>query len=191
MPDPIKAARKLCEDYSEVLNLSKGKSEGRSMLHVVAEKGRADLIQPAMDLDLKSGALLNIRTGKHGWTPLQLAAEKGQDSVVKALLEQDGIDVYARTRDKERTALYLAAAAGKTSTVKMLLNYDKSLVEKADSKGQTALHVAAKKGHIDVVTALIDSGADIKVKIKGGKKRGKSAKELADKGGHKEVSKKL
>ena len=55
MPD-LKAASKLSDDYREVVKLWKEKGlEGRAMLHAVAAAGRTDLIQAAMDMDLKTG----------------------------------------------------------------------------------------------------------------------------------------
>jgi ankyrin repeat protein len=57
-----------------------------------------------------------------------------------------------------------AAKAGDLATVRTLLENDASLVNARDSDGSTPLHCAAWKGHADVVTLLLDNGADVNAK---------------------------
>jgi ankyrin repeat protein len=57
-----------------------------------------------------------------------------------------------------------AAKAGDLATVRTLLENDASLVDARDSDGSTPLHCAAWKGHANVVTLLLDNGADVNAK---------------------------
>ncbi len=59
-----------------------------------------------------------------------------------------------------------AAKAGDLATVRTLLESDASLVGARDSDGSTPLHCAAWKGHAEIATLLLDSGADVNAKNK-------------------------
>ena len=54
-----------------------------------------------------------------------------------------------------------AAKTGNVAAVKSLLASDPSLLEARDSDGSTPLHCATWKGHTDVVSVLLDAGADV------------------------------
>ena len=57
-----------------------------------------------------------------------------------------------------------AAKSGNTTAVRALLDADRTLVNARDSDASTPLHCAAWKGHVEVVTLLLESGADIQAK---------------------------
>ncbi len=54
-----------------------------------------------------------------------------------------------------------AAKAGDSAAVRELLKTDRSLINAKDTDGSTPLHCAAWKGHPEVVSVLLDHGADI------------------------------
>ena len=54
-----------------------------------------------------------------------------------------------------------AAKNGDTARVKELLEQDASLLLVQDKDGSTALHCAAWKGHQEVVSLLLEAGADV------------------------------
>ena len=56
---------------------------------------------------------------------------------------------------------YRAVKNGDLATVVELLKSDPSLVSIRDAEDSTPLHYAAWKGHSEIVTALLDAGADI------------------------------
>jgi len=62
--------------------------------------------------------------------------------------------------DKERTALGVAAAYGQLDVVRFLLK-SRVQLKTALVNGSTPLISAATKGHRDVVTVLLENGADI------------------------------
>ena len=57
-----------------------------------------------------------------------------------------------------------AAKKGDVAAVKQLLKADKDLTNAKDTDDSTPLHCAAWKGHVEVVKALLDAGADINAK---------------------------
>lgn len=58
-------------------------------------------------------------------------------------------------------------------------------INSQDTNGQTFLHLAACKGRVKLVKALLDSGRDMNLGLKGEKKR--TALDLAVEGNHVEV----
>ncbi len=54
-----------------------------------------------------------------------------------------------------------AAKQGNVTSLKSLLSADPSLIQARDSDGSTPLHCATWKGHLNVVTALLEAGADV------------------------------
>ena len=57
-----------------------------------------------------------------------------------------------------------AAKSGDVATVQALLEQDKSLLNTLDSDGSTPLHCASWKGHLEVVTVLLEFGSNIQAK---------------------------
>ena len=57
-----------------------------------------------------------------------------------------------------------AAKKGDVAAVKQLLKANKDLTNAKDTDDSTPLHCAAWKGHVEVVKALLDAGADINAK---------------------------
>ena len=83
-------------------------------------------------------------------------------------------------RSQETEALLRAASAGNADTVRTLLTSPNVDVNGVDDQGNTALILAARLGHNEVVRALLIAGANVRVK----NKEGKTALMLAAEGGH-------
>ena len=127
---------------------------------------------------LAGGAHPDVRS-MAGDAPLHLAAARGSDACVRLLLGR-GCNHRAEDRGR-RTALHLAAFHGRREVVALLLEHDAAVrrgerslqpaprgpkareaatyCEERDSLGFTALHLAAKQGHVEVVRDLLGAGA--------------------------------
>lgn len=92
-------------------------------------------------------------------TPLHLAAMRGLSDTVRILLEF-GADVTARN-DNDDSPMHLAAVEGYKDVVCQLMV--KEHVDARGFHGRTALHFAAKRGHMDLVRMFLDHGADANV----------------------------
>ncbi|KAK0399715.1 hypothetical protein QR680_003175 [Steinernema hermaphroditum] len=105
----------------------------------------------------------------HGYTPLHLAANHGSEGVAELLLE-NGARVHDMD-DRRNTALHLACRNGHEQIVRLLLRKitDKEerqkYVELTNSEENNCLHLAALKGHIDVVNEIFNSDVNINVNV--------------------------
>lgn len=91
-----------------------------------------------------------------GFTPLTVAAWRGNGAVAKLLLDDNNIDVNNRGK-YGYTALHVAVMNGQANMVKILLGNDKVNVDSKDQWDQTPLWVAAGNGHENIVKILLDS----------------------------------
>lgn len=157
--------------------------KGKTPLHTGAAKCHIECIKLLCSsmANKKSGIPLRKRIcalDKDGATPMHWAAVKGHPIAVELLLDRfekapavesknnTGQNDLLRMIDKAgRTALILAAGKGYVDVAKILLSRKKgvfALVSTADAEGATPLHWAATKGRIDMVTFLLEHGADIR-----------------------------
>lgn len=130
-----------------------------------------------VDALLKAGAD-PAKAQRGGETPLMAAAGAGSLEAVKMLLAK-GLDVNAKEPEQGQTALMWASAEGHLPVVKMLLaaGADVDVIAKPimlenealpdqgrqwsdySRGGLNALMYAAREGHLDVATALVEAGA--------------------------------
>jgi len=61
-------------------------------------------------------------------------------------------------------AILKAAKRGDVAALRQLIAADRALVAARDSDGNTPLHCAAWKGHVDAVRVLLDAGAHVHAK---------------------------
>jgi len=147
-----------------------------------AKNGNAEMIE----LLLKAGSDVDA-SNRNGTTPLMLAAGSGKADAVKALLDH-GAKVDATDVTNGQTPLMFAAAVNGASAIKLLaergaaLNTLSKILEARDSRerrdfanpegrriegpwigGMSALHLAAREGHLDAARALVEAGADVNV----------------------------
>ncbi|KAG5757408.1 hypothetical protein H9Q70_000058 [Fusarium xylarioides] len=117
--------------------------------HIVAFFGLNDLL-----ISVGERYSLGARTSD-GQTLLSLAAENGHDTVVKWLMQQDGVDVNTRAFRYLWTPLSLAACNGHYAVCRLLLNRDGVEPDPRDSGGRTPLSWAAGNGHVNVVKLFL------------------------------------
>jgi tankyrase len=120
------------------------------------------------------------------FTPLHEAAAKGKYEICKLLLKH-GADINRRNRDnltaldlvKEQegdladllrgdSALLDAAKKGDLDRIKKLLTPENINCRDEEGRNSTLLHLAAGYNHLDVVEYLLENGADVNARDKGG-----------------------
>ncbi|EQC31885.1 TKL protein kinase [Saprolegnia diclina VS20] len=92
-----------------------------------------------------------------GQSPLHLACEYGVADVVPALLVH-GVNVNAKHDGV--SPLYMAIVDGHTSVVAALIAAQGIDLHERDENGATLVHVAARKGYVDMVATLLQAGVD-------------------------------
>ncbi|KAK3940661.1 hypothetical protein QBC46DRAFT_353953 [Diplogelasinospora grovesii] len=115
---------------------------------------------------LASGELDANSRDKDGRTPLSWAAEKGNEAIVKLLL-QNGVDFNAKDTDG-RTPLMWATLKGHEAIVKLLLENGVDVNAK-DLFDQTPLIWAIRQGHEAIVKLLLENGVDVDAKDERGR----------------------
>ncbi|KAG1692590.1 Ankyrin-1 [Nymphon striatum] len=140
------------------------KKTGFTALHVAANYGQTEFVREMLTevpATCKSEAPLTDPNSDAELTPLHLAAKSGYESVVRLLLNSDGVQADARTTVTGMTPLHFAAQGGHVPVVGLLLSKSTSQLHIKDSFGRTGLHLATEKGHYDMVALLIGQGAEI------------------------------
>lgn len=100
---------------------------------------------------------INEKRAFFGWTPLQMAANKGQLEVVKVLIARKA-DLNAQHEMTKNTALHLAAMNGYKDIVQALLaaGADPNLKMRA---GVSIVRVVRDMGNTEMVEILMKGGA--------------------------------
>jgi ankyrin repeat protein len=142
---------------------------GMTALHIAAYYGEEDITRelfkhiPAhtkTSLPTRpENALVETLCYESDLSPIHLASYSGSENVVRAVLNQPGVEVILlvpppslyQVSDKSSpsgyTALHLACLTGHVGVVGLLISRSTDLLKVTDSGGQTALHVAASHGH--------------------------------------------
>ena len=175
-------------------------SNGCTLLHPAVDGGRLDIVELLLD----RGADPNVVSGE-GYTPLHLAAGRQEPEIARLLLARgaaaslDKRDPYGNTplllavaKVKERevwTFTAVGAVSGSTRAKEPSADLLETLLEAgADvqaptGKGNTPLHIAAFRGHVNAVRLLLRHGADRAARNPGGE----TAADLARRYGQDEV----
>ena len=152
------AVRALLKQRADV-NLAQ--PDGMTPLHWAAHHDEIELA----GLLNRAGAKVKA-VSRYGVTPLSLACANGSTPLIE-LLVKAGADPNSPLPGGE-TPLMTAARTGRLAAVKALLAHGALPDGKEDRRGQTALMWAAAEGHADVVQALIDAGADFRLRLASG-----------------------
>ncbi|KND92754.1 Inversin [Tolypocladium ophioglossoides CBS 100239] len=102
---------------------------------------------------LNQGASIDATDEWHR-TPLSLASARGNEAVVRLLLEREDIDVNPRD-EMGQTPLLIATEQGHVEIVRLLLAKSNVNINARDEDGQTALVSAAQAGLMSIVCALL------------------------------------
>jgi len=131
---------------------SAGGPIGFTGLHAVAFLGIVEIVPAVLEMK-KWDVNAADCTGN---TALTWAIRRGQDEVVKVLLEREDIDPNVADTQDGRTPLRLAAENGDERLVKMLLERKSVRAAMPDNENQTPLPLARSKGHDGIVRILLE-----------------------------------
>ena len=131
------------------LDLNALDENGRTPLHLAAPIGRYSLVQYLVE----HGADVHLKDKYHK-TPLVYAIEKNQIKVVMYLSKQ-----ASKTGPHYKmNGLFESAKNGDMNALAYFLeHYELNTV---NEDGKTALHIASEAGQYEIVSFLLDSGAD-------------------------------
>ncbi|KAL5121668.1 Ankyrin repeats (3 copies) [Pleosporales sp. CAS-2024a] len=151
--------------------------------HLAAQQGDANIMKTIL-----AAPGLNLRiTNQDGHTPLHIAALHNRVEIVKLLLQRYKW-LLARWDPRGRTASSIAAANGYVAVLKVLKEKGQNFNDVTATEGCTALHLAAGYGHVEAVQYLLANGANKDLKLKGGKRQGLTAKQVAEQDGKPEIA---
>ncbi|KAK1667639.1 hypothetical protein QYE76_055798 [Lolium multiflorum] len=134
------AARGDCEEVRRLgpEALAARDKDGRTALHVAAAAGEVEAVAELVEMGADAAS-----ADARGKTPLDVAREKGYKEVAEILQRWELVMTAARRGDLQSLQLLLSKRTG---------------LRGRDQYGLTALHVAAIKGHCDVIALLAGSG---------------------------------
>ena len=145
--------------------------QGRSMLHIACEEGNVSLVRT---LILNSKADVTARDNE-GNTPLHVAAMSGRENF-NLLINEFGCDFKVKGH-MGRSPLHLACLLGKDLVVRLISEHAPSTIWMVDDNGDTPLHLCAREGKTECVTALLELDPPVMVR----NNSGQTPKDVAEK----------
>ena len=139
---------------SQGFDVNASQADGATALQWAAYHRDADLVTLLLD----AGADPSI-ANRNGSTPMWLAATQGDTETIRTLLKA-GADAN-EALPLGRRPLMLAARSGVVEAVELLMAAGANPNASEIERGTTALMQAADQGHADVMTVLIEGGADV------------------------------
>lgn len=139
-------------------------SAGKTPLHFAAEYGIKIMCEVIIE-HLRAWKLFDVSNGidssrwqdDEGWAPLHLSAVGGHPLTTEALLDAEeagGVQVKQRS-PKSSAVLALATKANYIEIVRLLIKAGVD-INYQDEQGDTALHVAARFGHVECAKLLLE-----------------------------------
>lgn len=133
-----------------------------ALLKAAREAPSTEIVQ----LLLEKGANVNAATTLQGLRALHMAASSGSAEIAQLLINK-GADVNAPSEDGTRPLDTAAATEKSTGVMRVLLDNGANINRATDSaKNLSPLHLAASAGYTEIVSLLLERGADVNVSAK-------------------------
>ena len=147
--------------------------EGKSALMMACQEESVQDIRQLLACDPE----LNLQD-KEGWSALMRAVESKGTLKVEQLMEcgallnlqnNEGLTAMMiasrkyEARDVEKHSLFHASEHGNIDVVRNLIKHISGMLNLQDDKGRTSLMLACQNGHTELVSFLLDSGADMRI----------------------------
>lgn len=135
--------------------------ENWTPVHCACQNGHLDTVAYLDTMGCNMLALDSV-----GWSPLHVAIASGCSTIVSYYLDR-GCDIGSVAGCTEvfdfvgMTAIHLACLSNSVNIVALLLSRDICLLDQSDDRGLSPLHYASAAGAIEVVSYLLEAGADM------------------------------
>lgn len=131
--------------------------QSQSLLHLAAKKGHSEHLRRLLDC----GECVNSASpdSEDGETPLMLAARFNEEDVVEFLAE-NGASLECQDEDGFNP-FHHAVMGGNIRNVLRLIELGADALKVSLYEEVSAMHLAAENGHVDVITLLLEHGADV------------------------------
>ena len=155
MLDNIVVAKAILEKFPQTADIPDTAS-GSTPLITATEDENTELVQLLLTSNLVDINVQRSKTVSDGNSAIQLAALYGYSEIVQ-LLFKHGADINCKDPQTGQTPFFDACAGGHTECVKALLHHrDVNHVADCDEFQNSGLHIAASKGHFDIVKLLCE-----------------------------------
>jgi ankyrin repeat protein len=119
----------------------------------VSARGRTALFEAILGHHSSHPSVLSEKRSKHGEVVELLVCEMPRDLIIN----------MTHGQEFDRTALMLAARLGHLEMIKTLLKHEDVDVDLQDVNGMTAVYLAVREDHYDIVQLLLDAQAGIDI----------------------------
>lgn len=143
--------------------------------HLAAREGNVEILKTLLTAD---GIDLRIKNVE-GQIPLHIAALHNQAENVRFLIRRDWKS-RSLCDDTGRTACTIAASKGYVGVLAVLWEAGQDFNETKSTNGWTSLHLAAERGHLETVQYLLKHGASKNATLSSGRRKGYTAKQIAE-----------
>ncbi|XP_068312585.1 ankyrin repeat-containing protein At5g02620-like [Pyrus communis] len=126
---------------------------GRTTLHAAIIFKDGEMARKLLDANWA----LTKEVDEQGWTALHYAADIGDASIVKQLLQFDKSSAYISDKEGKKTALHVAAGGGHAKVMKELLSNCPDCFELVDNRGWNVLHFAVESNSDDAVKLVLEN----------------------------------
>ena len=144
--------------------------DGNTALHLASKGQYPDIISQLLASTINPLGLFDINAANNdGWTALHFAAQSGRLPTLRVLLRfEANMEMLTNTKS---TALHIAAELGYLHIIHELLGYvyphNANIIFMEDNAALTPFALAVKKGHVDVVQALLQTSPREPLKLQG------------------------